>query len=118
MAKRKSNEVAYLAFLLGLIWVLLAAGMDVGIVAAFIPVNVTIIGLIGISLLVSFSNIEDKEIERFLLVAITLTVVSLANFTVPYIGEFLNRVLEYLKFLVLPGTLLIAMRAGYHLLKD
>ncbi len=118
MRKKKNNELAYLAFLVGLVWVFLAAAMKIGIVTPFIPVNVTVIGLVLISLIVAFSNIEDSEIERFLLVAISLTVVSMANFTVPYVGAYLNEVLEYLKFLVLPGTLLIAMRVGYDLLKD
>ena len=117
--KRKNNEVGYIAFLLGLLWVFLAAAMDTGLIASFVPVNVTTVGLVLISLLVAYSNITDEEIDRFLLVSLSLAVVSTATFqNLPYIGAYVNSVMNYLKLLVLPGTLLVALRVGYELLKD
>ena len=116
---KKNNEVAYIAFLLGLLWVFLAAAMDTDIIAAFIPISVTTIGLVLISLIVAYSNITDEETERFLLVSLSLAVVSTATFqNLPLIGQYLDVVMEYLRLLVLPGTLLIALKVGYNLLKD
>ncbi len=121
--QKKHNELSYIAFLLGMLLVLTAAAMQVGIIPAFIPVNVSIVVLVFISLLVAFSNIQDDEIDRFLLVSLTLAVVSIArlrigDYDIPYVGAYLNAILDYLKFLVLPGTLLVALKLGYRLLKD
>ena len=121
--QKKHNELSYIAFLLGLLLVLTAAAMQVGVVPAFIPVNVSIVVLVLISLLVALSNIQDDEIDRFLLVSLTLAVISIAqlkigNYDIPYVGAYVNAILDYLKFLVLPGTLVIALKVGYRLLKD
>ena len=121
--QKKHNELSYIAFLLGLLLVLTAAAMQVGVVPAFMPVNVSIVVLVLISLLVALSNIQDDEIDRFLLVSLTLAVISIAqlrigNYDIPYVGAYVNAILDYLKFLVLPGTLVIALKVGYKLLKD
>ena len=125
MAKKakKNNELSYIAFLLGLLLVLTAAAMQVGLISAFIPVNVSILVLVLISLIVAFSNIQEDEIDRFLLVSLALAVISIAKFQIngidiPYVGAYVNATMDYLKFLVLPGTLLVALEVGYKLLKD
>ena len=72
---------------------------------------------------VALSQIEEAEIDRFLLVSLTLAVISVARFEIaghgiPYVGDYVNATLDYLKFLILPGTLLVALKLGYKLLKD
>ncbi len=113
MAKKGGWTLAgkYL-FLIGLVLAILAGIVPLG---AYLSAVMSLIVLIG--LLVGLINISAKETLPFLVAAVVLVLVAgfggaaLAN--VAYIGTYLRNILGMLMTLIVPATIIVALKELY-----
>lgn len=106
--KKLHGAIGPYAYFLGIL-VALFAGF------ALIPETASISFLAALGVVVGLLNIDDKELEKFLLASVTFLfcAVSLSNLTylIPIIGDQIRWVLYYLTAFAAPAAAVVALKA-------
>ena len=120
MAKSSKNQMAVVARWLFLIGVLVA--LIVGLFGSFIGVSLTdawvAIVLVIIGLLVGFLNVTEKESMPFLLAGTALVVINYAASGALSALSPVQEVVKGLSVLVVPATVVVALKTIFALAKD
>ena len=104
------------AFILGVVIAIiagLAAGYLDAVSAGYVALVLVILGLI-----VGFLNLNDKEIQPFLVAAIALMLMQVSAGglnLIPYIGIYLTSMVQNIAVFVMPAALVVALKAVYKL---
>lgn len=107
------------AFIIGALLAVL-----LGVLMWFMPEllasSYVVLALVVLGLIVGFINIEDKDLQKFLLAAVALMVVGSANLsaisTVPAlepIGAIIVNIVRNVAVFVAPAALVVALKAVY-----
>lgn len=91
------------AFIGGLAIAVLAG---LGVEAAWF---IWILALLG--LIVGLMNVTGEETQRFLLAAIGLILSATAVRALPYLGDLVTRIMEYVVLFIAPAVLIVALKA-------
>lgn len=114
MAKKKKglSKLGSWLFILGVI-----AAIVIGISVATISKPMMAV-LIVIGLIVGLVNINAKETTQFLLAALALVIV--ASFGRDILGAiaFIGRILDAIMILIVPATVIVALKSVYALAKS
>ncbi len=104
------------AFILGIV-IAIIAGLTAGyldiITAGYIALVLVILGLI-----IGFLNLNDKEMQPFLIAAIALMLMQLSAGglgLIPYIGLYLVSMVQNIAVFVMPAALVVSLKAVYRL---
>lgn len=110
--RKKTKEISYsvgsYSFLLGIF---------IAIVGGLVPLpNAFKLLLVFLGLIVGFLNITETETIPFLVAAIALSMVGLANFNViPYVGIYITQIVTNILYFVAPAAIIVALKAIYEL---
>ena len=108
------EKVGGWAFILGVV-IAIVAGLASGALDAATAGYVTL-ALVVLGLIVGFLNIGDKEVNDFLIAAITVVLLGTANLgVIPAIGLFLASMVLNVAAFVAPAALVVALKAVYNL---
>ena len=114
-----NQQIGSWAFILGVVVAILAA-LLVWVQAAVPGMEYVPLVLVVLGLAVGFLNVNDKEVNEFLLAAIALIVVAIpagSLLTIPYVGEIIMKILQYIAVFVAPAVLIVSIKAVYRLSK-
>lgn len=114
MAKKKRglSKLGSWLFILGVI-----AAIVIGIVVKEIT-NPMMAALIVVGLIVGLVNISAKETTQFLLAALALVIVAAFGKNILGAITFIGRILDAIMILVVPATVIVALKAIYTLAKS
>ena len=113
--KSKGNPVGSWAFIIGVI-IAVIAGLFKGSGNPWVVLVLVIIGLI-----VGILNITGKEAMSFLLASTALVIISTFGQSlgaVSYIGPYLQSILSAILAIIVPATIIVALRAIWALAHD
>jgi len=106
------NQVGVLAFGAGLFVALFLALVQPGVSPT---TQMLALGLLGVS--IGLLNIEDKEMELYMIASVTLIVAASAFAqvlsTLPTVSGFLERLLMNVLYIVVPGVVIVALKVIY-----
>lgn len=110
-----SQRVGGWAFILGVVIAIIA-----GLVAGYITIYAGWIGfvLVILGLIVGFLNLNDKEMQPFLIAALALMLMQLSAgglSYIPYIGIYLVSMVQNIVVFVMPAALVVALKSIYRL---
>jgi hypothetical protein len=108
MAKAKKGMEMYghWIFLLGV-----AIAIIAGIVA---PANMTVVWILAVlGIIVGLLNISLREEVPFLVAALVLIVAANSLAVLPFIGEWLGKILNYVVAFVAPAAVIVALKEIY-----
>jgi len=111
------KKVGHWAFIAGIVIAVIAgvAGQQyLGTYSTYVNILLVLLGLV-----VGYLNIQQKEMQTFLIATIALMLVRSAGFeTIPQIGSYLKDILLYITIFVAPAALIVALKAVYELGKS
>lgn len=122
VVKSKENLIGAWAFLIGVILAIV-----IGLLAAFdigdYPILLGILVILGI--IVGFLNISSKDMNTFLLVAVSLVIVSFAGLSGITsaalfgleVGAIVTKILGGFLALFVPAAIIVALKAGFAIAK-
>ena len=114
MAKKsKGSLLGAWAFLAGVI-----IAVIVGFLGTSAMTGIWAIILIVIGLIVGLLNISGKEMNTFLLAAVSLVVVSYFGASAVMAVDFIENILNALLMLFVPATIVVALRALFAVSKN
>lgn len=122
MAKRKVfkrgrmeiHQIAHYAFFVGLVIAIIA-----GFFRAFVGPEVLVTTLVILGTLVGFFNLTAKETMPFLLAAVALMLAGIVNLgLIPGVGLTLRAILSNIVVFVVPGAIIVGMKAVWRLASD
>ncbi len=104
------------AFILGVI-IAIVAGLAAGYLDAVTAAYVTLV-LVILGLIVGFLNLNDKEVQPFLVAAIALMLMQITAGglnLIPYVGVYLASMVQKIAMFVMPAALVVALKFVYKL---
>lgn len=108
------HKVAHYTFFVGLL-VAIIAGLFRNVVSA--EVLVTTLVILGI--IVGFFNLTAKETTPFLVAAIALMLAGIVNLgLIPGVGLYLRSILSNIVVFVVPGAIIVGIKAIWQLASD
>jgi len=115
-----NEKLGSYAFLAGVILSILAGAFSVALASME---GLILLGLFVVGLLVGVLNISDKEVDKFLIAAIALGLISSSNLGVADqvfsgLGTTLNAIAQNLVRFVAPAALIVALKSIYGLAKE
>lgn len=111
------KKVGHWAFIAGIVIAVIAgvAGQQyLGTYSTYVNILLVLLGLV-----VGYLNIQQKEMQTFLIATVALMLVGSAGFEkIPQIGSYLKDILLYITIFVAPAALIVALKAVYELGKS
>jgi hypothetical protein len=100
-------------------WIFIV-GIVLAVLAALLFQQVSwiywVLAILG--LIVGILNVTDKETQTFLLAAIGLMLSATALRQLPFLGELLTRIVNYLIIFIAPAVLIVALKSLFDTAKD
>jgi LytS/YehU family sensor histidine kinase len=126
MAKKKSlsksnnktemelHKLAHYTFFVGILIAIVA-----GLFRSYIRPEVLVSTLVFLGFIVGLFNLTTKETQPFLLAAVALMLAGIVNLSlIPFIGPFLRSILNNIVVFVVPGAVIVGMKAIWRLASD
>ena len=93
-------------------------GLAIAVIAGFVSVPYVTLILVILGLIVGLLNVTDKETKDFLIAAIALIVGATSLNALSTIGTVATTIMANIVAFVVPGALLVALKAVYSLAKS
>src|SRR3989338_2034217 len=108
------HRIAHYSFFVGLLIAILA-----GFFRAFLTTEVLVTTLVTLGLVVGLFNLTAKETTPFLLAAIALMLAGIVNLgLIPGVGVYLRSILSNIVVFVVPGAIILGMKAIWKLASE
>ncbi len=112
--EREIHQVAHYAFFVGLLIAIVA-----GLFRTVVGPEVLVTTLVILGFLVGLFNLTAKETTPFLVAAIALMLAGIVNLgLIPGVGLYLRSILSNIVVFVVPGAILVGMKAIWKLASD
>ncbi|NCN98795.1 hypothetical protein COU62_03490 [Candidatus Pacearchaeota archaeon CG10_big_fil_rev_8_21_14_0_10_35_219] len=116
--RAKENLVGAWAFLIG---VVLAIGAGILSFGSLHPIILGILIILGLVVGISFISVSDKDVNAFLMAAVSLVIVSFAGisglgsieFGVIPIGRYVSSTLGALLVMLVPATIIVSIKSMF-----
>lgn len=121
MAKKKGSlkqmelhRVAHYSFFVGLIIAIIA-----GLFRSYISPEILVTTLVILGTIVGLFNLTAKETTPFLMAAVALMLAGIVNLgLIPGVGLYLRSILSNIVVFVVPGAIIVGMKAIWRLASD
>ena len=111
---RELHQLAHYAFFAGLLIAIVA-----GLFRNLFSTEVLLTTLVVLGFLVGLFNLTAKETTPFLLAAVALMLAGIVNLgLIPTVGPYLRSILSNIVVFVVPGAIIVAMKAIWKLASD
>ncbi len=111
---RELHRLAHYAFFAGLLIAIIA-----GLFRNLFSTEVLLTTLVVLGFLVGLFNLTAKETTPFLLAAVALMLAGIVNLgLIPGVGSYLRAILSNIVVFVVPGAIIVAMKAIWKLASD
>ena len=113
-AELELHQIAHYTFFVGIVIALIAGFFHRAIQPEVLVTTLTVLGFI-----VGLFNLTAKDTQPFLTAAIALMLAGIVNLSlIPYIGEWLRATLSNIVVFVVPGAIIVGMKAVWRLASD
>lgn len=112
--KMELHKAAHYTFFIGLLIAIVA-----GLFRTLIEPAVLVTTLVVLGLIVGLFNLTAKETQPFLLAAVALMLAGIVNLgLIPGVGVYLRSILSNIVVFVVPGAIIVGMKAIWKLASD
>ncbi len=112
--KMELHKIAHYAFFVGLVIAILA-----GFFRNYIGTEALVTTLVVLGTVVGLFNLTAKETTPFLLAAVALMLAGIVNLgLIPGVGLYLRSILSNIVVFVVPGAIIVGMKAIWRLASD
>lgn len=108
------HRIAHYAFFVGIVIAIIA-----GFFRAYVGPEILVTTLVALGTIVGLFNLTAKETTPFLLAAVALMLAGIVNLgLIPYVGLTLRAILSNIVVFVVPGAIIVGMKAIWRLASD